>query len=274
MPAFLVSLPDEPGKGFHEGNRQVVFAADQAGALLLAQSAFDGDANAMWAAATATEIVAGTVLTGYEFTVNVFGGATTGPISATAKAGPLALALASAVVGAAPGATYADDEIATVVGGVFTRAATFRVVAQTAGAVDTVEMEDPGEYTVLPTLDEMVTTGGGDGNLTLDGTASAIDAYEVFLGQLVTLLNGHADIAAAKVEFSEALLGPRLFTVAAAGDAIGDATVQLVFSRNSGAHMAQLSSTITDQGAGGAALSFAIPATPVPIPGTPVVLKG
>lgn len=274
MPAFLVSLPEEPGKGFHEGNRQVVFAADAASALQAVQGSFDGDANAMWGAAVAAEIVAGTDLTGYEFTINVHGGATTSPVGVTAKAGAGALALASGVVGAAAGLSYVDDDISSIVGGVFTRAATFR--SEGTGAVTAVDMEDPGEYSVLPTLDEMATTtaGPGDGNLTIDGTAAVLNGYEVFLGQLPTLLNAHPDIAAATVEMSELLLGPRLFTIAAASDAIGDATVELVFRKPGGVHVAQLASTIVDQGAGGAVLTFAIPAiTGFALPSTPVVLR-
>jgi len=275
MPAFLVSLQDDqPGKGYHAGNRQVVFAADAASALQAVQGSFDGDANAMWGAAVAAEIVAGTDLTGYEFTINVHGGATTTPVSVTAKAGPGALALASGVIGAAAGLLYVDDEIATIVGGTFTRAASFR--CEGTGAVTAIDMEDPGEYSVLPTLDEMATTSSliGDDALTIDGTAAVLNGYEVFLGQLPTLLNAHPDIAAAEVEMSELLLGPRLFTVAAAADAIGDATVELVFSKPGGVHVAQLASTITDQGAGGALLSFAIPAiTGFALPSTPVVLR-
>lgn len=274
MPAFLVSLPDQPGHGFHEGNRQVIHAADAAGALLVAQGAFDGDANAMWGAAVAAEIAAGTDLTGYEFTINIFGGDTTGPISVTAKAGPGALAIASGVLGSAAGLLYVDDEISAVLGGVFTRAATFR--SDGVGAVTAVDMEDPGEYTELPTLDEMATVAelAGDDALTIDGTAAVLNGYEVFLGQLVGLLNADGQIATADIEMSELLAGPRLFTITAAGDAIGNATVELVFSKPGGVHVAQLSSTITDEGAGGDVLTFAIPAIPLVLPSAPIVLRG
>jgi hypothetical protein len=115
----------------------------------------------------------------------------------------------------------------------------------------------------------------GDDALTIDGTAAVLNGYEVFLGQLVTLLNADAQIAGADIEMSELLLGPRLFTVAAGSDTLGDATVDLVFRKPGGVHVAQLASTVTDQGAGGSALTFAIPAiTGFALPSAPIVLKG
>jgi hypothetical protein len=236
----------------------------------MAANTFDGDSDVLWndAITTVTEIVAGTAMPpGFELEILIHddgaGGGIAIPAVYRARGGAGNVAMASAVVGAAAGATYADNEIVTCVGGTFTRAATFRVVAQTGGAVDTVELEDPGEYTVLPTLDEIVTTTGGtgDGNLTLDGVAAAENSYEVMLGQMVTLLNGDPEIANAQVQMSESLLGPRLFTISSIADDIGDSTVLIRFGRPHTGNVPGLIGAITHEGIAGAALSFAIPAS-------------
>jgi len=278
MPAFLVEMPEVTGLTLHEGaNKMVVFADDAQSAEEAAEAHFPGTAS--WVAlGVATEIVAATSLTGYELQVTVTGAAgQTAVVDVTATGGAAKLALASAVVGAAAGATYADDEIVTCVGGVFTRAATFRVVAHTGGAVDTVELEDPGEYTTLPTLDEIVTTtgGAGDGNLTLDGVAAATDSYEVYMAEIVGLLNAHADIAAATIEMSESLLGPRILTVAAISDDIGDGAVTIRFGFGDAGDVSGLKGAIVDEGIAGAVLTMALPTSAaLVLPSAPTPVKG
>jgi hypothetical protein len=283
MPAFLVELPVSGGKTLIGGaDSYVVFALDAADARAMAANHFDGDSNALWLSAqtTVTEIVANPSLPdNFELEVlitnNGAGAGIAVPAVYRATGGPGNVALAGGVVGAAPGATYADNEIVTCVGGTFTRAATFRVTGQTTGAVDTVELEDPGEYTVLPTLDEIVTTTGGtgDGNLTIDGVAALENSYEVLLGQMVTLLNGDPEIAGAACQMSEGLAGPRLFTIAAIGDDIGDSTVQVrLGAPNSGA-IPSLIGAITHEGIAAAVLSFALPALGATTTVMPQVLR-
>lgn len=73
----------------------------------------------------------------------------------------------TAVVSAA-GTGYSVDDIVTLVGGDGT-AATFRVTAETGGAVDTVTVEDRGGYTTTP-ANPAATTGAGDDGLMLTVT--------------------------------------------------------------------------------------------------------
>lgn len=260
MPAFLVELPAHPGHTLKAGaNKMTVFAVDAASAIDAAQAEFDGDSNAMWNGATATQILAGTDLAGYELSIAVLDSSPVIEVAAQGGAGNDAMASA---VPDTQGATYSDDDIATVVGGTFTRAATFRVTGETGGAVDTVEVVDPGEYTVLPGLSGVATTGGGDGNLTLDLTAAGEDSYEVLMGQIVGLLNATSIIANAAVDMSEGASGTRLLTIASGGggDDLGDKAVQAQLRKNE-SPVAGLLSTVTDEGASNAVLSVAIPAT-------------
>lgn len=258
MPAFLIELPAHPGHTLKAGaNKMTVFAVDAASAIDAAQAEFDGDSNAMWNGATATQLIAGTDLAGYELSIAVLDSSPVIEVAAQGGAGNDAMASA---VPNAQGATYSVDDIATLVGGTFTRAATFRVITAAGGTVDTVEVMDPGEYTVLPGLTGAATTGGGDGNLTLDLTAAGEDSYEVLMGQIVTLLNATSIIANAAVDMSEGAAGARLLTVASIADGIGDKTVQAQLRKNE-SPVAGLLSTIVDQGIAGAVLTVAIPAT-------------
>ncbi len=280
MPAFLVELPASGGRQLIGGaNSFIVFALNAADARAAAANHVSGDSDALWNSAqtTVTEIIAGTTLPAdYELEIKVTddGGAGIAiPAVFHARGGAGNLAIASAVVGAAAGATYSDDDIEVLAGGTFTRAATVRVTGETAGAVDTVEIVDPGEYTILPTLDEIVTSGNGDGNLTVDGVAAAVDSYEVLLGQMVTLLNADPEIDNAAVDFSEGAAGARLFTIASIADDIGDS---LVFARLGSPHAGDIPSligTIVDEGIAGAVLTFALPAAGAATTVMPIVLR-
>ena len=279
MPAFLVELPASGGQTrIGAADSMVVFATDAANARAVAANHFDGDSNVLWndAATTVTEILAGSVLpANYELEIKVLNdGAGAGiaiPAVFKAVGGSGNLAIASATVGAAPGATYADDDIEVLAGGTFTRAATVRVTGETGGAVDTVEIVDPGEYTVLPTLDEIVTSGNGDGNLTVDGVAAAEDSYEVILGQIITLLNADPEIDNAAVDLSEGAAGARLLTIASIADDIGDSTVTIRFGAPLAGNVPELTSTIVDEGVAAAVLTMVIPAVSALI--NPTVLR-
>jgi len=284
MPAFIVELPPSGGKTLIGASDSfVVFALDAADARAVAANHVSGDSDALWNSAqtTVTQIVVGTTLPAdYELEVLIHNdGAGAGiaiPAVYRARGGAGNVALAQGgVVGAAAGATYADDEIVTAVGGTFTRAATWRVTGQTGGAVDTVELEDPGEYTILPDMNEIVTTtgGAGDGNLTIDGVAALAESYEVLLGQMVTLLNGDPEIAGAKCEMSEGLAGPRLFTVAAIADDIGDSTVLIRLGSPHAGDIPSLVGAIVDGGIAGAVLTFALPALGATTTVMPTVLR-
>lgn len=280
MPAFLVELPPSGGKTLIGASDSfVVFALNAADARAAAANHVSGDSDVLWNSAqtTVTEIIAGTTLpANYELEIRILNdGAGAGiavPAVYRARGGTGNVAMLSGVVNAG-GLTYVDDEIVTVVGGTFTRAATFR--CQGTGAVTAVDMEDPGEYTVLPALTGMATTTGGpgDGNMTIDGVAAEENSYEVLLGQMVTLLNGDPEIANAEVEMSELLLGPRLFTMASVADGIGDSTVLVRLGAPHAGDIPSLIGAIVDDGVAAAVLTFALPAIGVATTVMPVVAR-
>ena len=267
MPAFLVELPLSGGKTLiGASDSLVVFALNATDARAMAANAFDGDSNALWNSAqtTVTEIIEGTTLpANFELEVVIANdGAGAGiaiPAVYRAKGGAGNLALESVAIGAAAGTAYIDNEIVTVNGGTFTRAATVR--CEGTGAVTAVDIVDPGEYTVLPTLDEMTTTtsGPGDDALTLDGTAAAENSYAVLLGQIVTLLNSDPEIANAAVDMSELLAGARLLTVASIADGIGDSTVLIRLGAPISGSVPGLLGAIVHEGVAAAVLTMALP---------------
>ncbi len=281
MPAFLVELPLSGGKTLIGASDSfIVFALNAADARAVAANHVSGDSDALWNSAqtTVTEIIAGTTLpANYELEVLITNdGAGAGiaiPAVFRSRGGAGNVAMQSVTIGAAAGLSYIDNEIVTIDGGTFTRAATVRCGG--TGAVTAVDLEDPGEYTILPTLDEMTTTtsGPGDDALTLDGVAAPENSYEVLLGQMVTLLNGDPEIAAAEVEMSELLAGPRLFTVAAVADGIGDSTVLIRLGSPHAGNIPSLVGAIVHEGVAAAVLTFALPAIGAATTVMPTVLR-
>lgn len=287
MPAYLVELPESATYGNlgGAGTKMVVFAADAAGARRGAAGRWDGDGNELWnTVATVTEIVAGLDLVdagddGWTLYARISGGAaqTVDPIvvevdgktrnQAQGVLGANRLHLAEGLVINAAGASYAADDILTFTGGTFTRAATARVITESTGAILTLELVDPGEYTVLPNLTAMASTndGSGDDAATVDATAAASNSYEALVAQMVTDLSAAADIAAASVDLSEGASGARIFTLAEIADDIGDAAVEFEM-RHNGTVETVLMSTIVDEGIAGAVLTAAIPAGPLAPP--------
>lgn len=281
MPAFLVQIPSR--LRVQDVDTMVIFAANEAGARAAAAGRFSGDAAAIWnTLATVTEIVAGTALAdaGGDWTAwcRVSGGA-----AQTAGFDPFIVEVDGKSRNQAQGrlgavrqhltgtlndggvATYVVDDILTVAGGTAVRAATFRVTTVNTGVITGIELVDPGEYTVLPTLAANPVTGGGGSGALVDLSVLAENSYEALLAQMVTGLLGSPDIANAALDLSEAASGARLLTVASVADGIGDATVEFEV-RNNGTAFAPLVSTITDGGIAAAALSVAIPASPLAPP--------
>lgn len=289
MPAYLVELP-QPYRV--EGvNALSVFAADETGARQAAEGQFDGDASALWSTlATVTEIVAGVDLAdagkGWSGYCRVRGaaGQTAGfdPFIAEADGNDRNLAqgrlgrnrkhLSESSITINDGGTgYSVDEIITLGGGTLDanagRAATFRVTSVSTGVIDGLELVDPGEYTELPNLTATTdTTNSGSGNDDVDLTLAQADegSYEAIMAQMVTELLGSPDIAGASVDMSEGGSGARLLTVAtgSGGDDLGDATVEFEYRQN-GTAFDPLVGTITDEGLATAALTVAIPASPL-----------
>ncbi len=268
MPAFLVELPISGGKTLiGAADSFVVFALNAADARAAAANHVSGDSDALWNSAqtTVTEIVAGLTLPAdYELEIRITNdGAGAGiaiPAVYRARGGAGNVAIQSVAIGAAAGLSYIDDEIVTLVGGTFTRAATVR--CEGTGAVTAVDLVDPGEYTVLPTLDEIVTvtSGPGDDALTIDAVAAPAESYEVLLGQMITLLNTDPEIANASVDMSELLLGTRLFTVSSIADDIGDSTMIIRLGSPHAGDIPSLVGAIVHEGVAGAVLTFALPA--------------
>lgn len=286
MPNYLVQLPESATYGnLGEGaTKMVIFAADAAGARRAAAGRFDGDGNALWSTlAIVTELVAGVDLIdagdeNWSAYARVTGGVaqTLDPIIATANGrsrnqaqgnlGAVRLHLAEGLVINAQGASYAVDDILTFTGGTFSRAATARVTGVTTGNIDTLELVDPGEYTVLPSLTAMVSTndGSGDDAATVDASQALSNSHEAIMAQMVTELAAFIDLTAS-IDMSEGGVGARLFTVATVGDDIGDATLEFEV-RHNGTAETVLVGAIVDGGIAGAVLTAAIPASPIAPP--------
>lgn len=259
MPAFLVTLPIN-GR-FTLPSRVtdiVVFAADAADARVVAQAQFSGDSDAAWAAATATEIVAGADFSDAAFDLRLSVLDSTPVIDVVAEGG--VSGVTAVALGDGGTATYIIDDILTAVGGTFTRAATFRVLTVSTGVILTVELVDPGEYTVDPSLIDNAVTGGGGSGALLDLTMGT-DEFANFLAEMVGLLNATSPIADAAVDLGEASVGSSdlLLTVASIADGIGDKDVVAEFRRN-GVAIPSLLSTVTDKGIAAAVLTVALPA--------------
>lgn len=86
------------------------------------------------------------------------------------------VAEAESAVVAAGGSTYVEGDILTLSGGTSTVAATVEVTGVTGGAVDTVEVVEPGAYTVIPT-NPVSTTGGSGTGCTLTVTWNGGEDY-------------------------------------------------------------------------------------------------
>jgi hypothetical protein len=96
-------------------------------------------------------------------------------VDGTGETYDLTAAAVSAAV-AAGGSTYAVNDVLTLSGGTFGSAATFTVTEVSSGAVVSVEMTTPGDYTAIPT-DPVSTTGGSGTGCTLTVTWDTEDAF-------------------------------------------------------------------------------------------------
>ncbi len=280
MPAYLVELPESHRFAGLVGaqDKLVVFAADVAGAREAAEGHADGDGNVLWSSlATVTEIVVGTLLShsglGWEAFVRLSGAAAqTADMLVQVRQADIQtgrISVGAGIINGAGNATYVVDEILTAAGGTVApggRAATFRITAVTTGTIDSVEMMDPGEYTVAPTpLTANPVTGGGGDSATVDITTAEFAGYEAILARLVSKINDNVDIANAAVDFSEAAGGARLFTVSSIADDVGDGTLVFEMRRN-GSAFSPMVSTIVHEGIAAAVITAAIPASPIAPP--------
>jgi hypothetical protein len=252
MPAFFVELLDLSGYTLPEGaRRMVVNAQDATEAAAVAGGHFGGDSNAAWAAATVTAIADATA----DFTALTM-------ILAVPSPTPFSIRVANtanpSVTGGAinaAGSGYVAGNIVTLGGGTATRAATFRVVSETAGVPDVIELVDPGVYTVAPSAAEATTGGAGTG-LTINSITTAANTLEGLLAEAVTQLNAQVDIAGAAVDMG-AGTNP-LLTVASGsgGDDLGDLdlSVSVVFGVDD-IPVPSFINTVTDLGVSTAVLS-------------------
>ena len=288
MPNFLVTLPESQTVSNQTlgAKSMVIFAADAAGARVAAEGRMDGDGNTQWSdsgVASVVELVVGATLAdagddeGWKLHLRIEGGTaqTEDPLirvvdgksknQAQGNLGKVRLHIAENVVVNDGGtATYVIDEILTVAGGTFTRAATMRVITVSTGVILTVEMVDPGEYTVLPSMTANAVTGGGGTLALMDLTVADSNNYEAMLSQLVTDLAGDVDFTPV-LDLGELEAGVRLLTLGDVGDAMGGATVTLEFRHNGTAEPVLLS-TVVHEGIDAAVLTVAIPAVPIAPP--------
>ncbi len=280
MPNFLVTLPESNTVGNQTlgAKSMVIFAANAAGARRAAEGRMDGDGNTQWSdsgIATVTELVVGTELAdagddeGWSLYCRLIGGTAqvTDPLvvvtdgksknQAQGILGATRLHIGAIAVNDGGVATYVIDEILTVAGGTFTRAATMRVITVSTGVILTIEMVDPGEYSVLPSMTANAVTGGGGTLALMDLTVAASNSYEAMVAQLVTDLDGDVDFTP-EVDFGILEAGVRLITLAVVGDAMGGAFVELEF-RHNGTDETVLTGTVVDDGIDAAVLTVAIP---------------
>lgn len=283
MPNYLVTLPESNTVGNQTlgAKSMVIFAADAAGARRAAQGRMDGDGNAQWASGVATvvELVVGTTLAdagdeGWSAYVHIDDAAaqvvTDIVHTADGKSkdfargilGKVRLHIGAVAVNDGGTATYSIDDILTVAGGTFTRAATMRVITVSTGVILTVELVDPGEYTVLPSMTANAVTGGGGTIAFMDLTVAVFNSYEAIMGQLVTSLAADDELTTT-IDLSDGAAGASLLTVATVGDGLGDATM-VVEIRHNGTAETVLVSTIVHEGSAAAVLTAALVATIVP----------
>lgn len=263
MPAFLVTLPVNARFTLPGGATNiVVFAADAGDAKATAKSRVSGDSDAAWAAATVVEITAETDFSSGEWAFKVAILDSTPVVNLTTDGS--SIGVGTVAVNSGGNVTYVVADILTVVGGTATRAATLRVTSVNAGVVDGVELVDPGEYTVAPSLTANAVTGGGGDSATIDLTV-VTGEYINFTAEMVGLLNAESIIAAAAMDLGVGGSTDLLLTIAAISDGLGDRQVQLSFERN-GVAVPGLVSTIVDEGIAAAVLTMAIPAVAARIP--------
>ncbi len=267
MPAFLVQYPARTGFPLPEGaDSFVVFATNAANARAMVAGHFGGDADVLLQSAdvTVTEIVIADAAldAGYNMRMRTIGAAdANGNVFVEAKSGE-SLAIEGFVIDNQGAATYVLDDILTVIGGTFQRAATFRVTSLDTGTVDGVELVDPGDYSVMPSLVANAVSGGGGTGVLLDLVPALVGSWAQVAGKMVTKINALTGHTGAAVDFSELESGVRLFTVSSIGDDFGDGTLTLEVVKN-GIALPQLVSTIVHEGISGAVLTAAIPASPL-----------
>ncbi len=223
MGTFLVELPAGDRYTLRENvDAMVVSAQDATDAKAIAKSQFTGAAgDAAWDAATVTTLTdiaaeSADSMANWRFKVAVLD--STPVVDLTSVAG---LGVVTAAVNAG-GTGYTLLDILTVVGGTFTRAATFRVTGIAGGVVNLVSLVDPGEYTVAPSLTANAVTGGTGTGATMDLTTDN-DRLSNHLASLVGLLNAQSIIANAALDMDAT--NP-LLTVASIADALGEKEVQ------------------------------------------------
>jgi len=233
-----------------------VVAATEAQALAFAQGWRDTDPKMAWTGATVIDIEAdtpaATSLDGLGISVTVNDGVTPFTVFSRSQ-GPSVLS--GAVV--AGGADYTVDDVVTLVGGTFTRAATFTVSAVTSGAVTGLTLLDPGVYRELPTGTLATTTADGGTGLTIGTVTSQQHTLANVAASLVGLLNARGDIDGARFNATT-----RVLTVSSIADGKGDDAVTVEYLLN-GVALPTYTEAIVDEGSAAAVLTVEFVASPV-----------
>lgn len=261
--AYLITLDSASGHTLKDGaNACIVYAENSADALAVAKSKYDGDSDAMWAAATATALVAGTDMADYRLAVRVLDSDPEVDVLVEADD---TWQLKTAAVGDAAGSGYTTNDLVEVDGaGV---SAVLKVTAS-GGAVTGLTIVSHGAFTSDPGTNEVTTTkltGSGDDALTVDIT-TVKNTIEALAAKAVDALNAHSLIAAAAFNFSTNVL-----TIAAAGDGLGDKTVEVEVLPPATAFPGAVAvpgfaSSIVDNGSAGAALTVTLGADARSVP--------
>lgn len=254
MASYLVQLDlEKPGRTLIGGSdAMIVEAASSADAIAMAKGHYGGDSSAMWAGATATLLAFASDYADSKWSLVVQILDSSPVLDLKAQGGVLGMAGATVNAG---GTGYAVNDLVTISGGTSSRVAKYRVTAETAGVVDTVELVDPGEYSVAPGLTGAATVGGNN-DLTLDLSTSS-HAYANYLAEMVGLCNATSIIANASMDMGAAT---PILTIAAIADGLGDKQVVAEMRYGDDA-VPGLVGAIVDEGISAAVLTMEVGAT-------------
>lgn len=265
MPAYLVELPTTLGQTLLNGNnRFVVFAATTADAKDIVKDQFAGFSstfnNNLVAAATVTEIVAGTSLAGYMLNVKILD--STPEVNETVTATGVSMVKSIAINNGGTG--YSGSDVLTVLGGTGTSCTITVDSVDGSGVITAASVTTLGAYTVDPSVTANAVTGGGGSAATFDLTLID-DTIETLAILMSEALNSTSIIANSSFNLSTNVL---TIATGSGGDDLGDKTVEVkLYAPNGHGVISSFVTTIVDEGVSTDPLSatFITETTAIPV---------
>lgn len=261
MAFYVLTLRSSNGMTIVDGINQLHLNADtEADAIAVANSFSDKDCN-VWSAALIEIIGSTDDFVGYSMRVTLQ---------------PSGIVVTSVPDGSEEGIDYNNNEdaggsgytvndILTLTGGTFSRAAQVKVTSVSGGVVTGVVQHDPGLYSELPP-NPTATTGGTGTGCTMSinpATQNSGLSLETMLATLITDLNAHPSISGASIDMGPAgFFSDPEITVADAGDNLGDQTMVVEWVLNNQGLTGWIE-TLTHEGVAAAALTLTLDAPPV-----------